>query len=156
MIGQIHDWRKLEEKIQEHCKARMARHAVFYHRFSDTRAAGNIIAAQPSDFLVLPQMGRTTFLEAKFSEVHESLRSCFADAVDVQQLASARLVVRAHREYLILFYSGVSQRTELWPGIYCAECRAQGKRLELDKRITVGPSLTEILDTHVLKLKKFL
>ena len=45
---------------------------------------------------------------------------------------------------------------ELWPGIYCAECRSQGKRLELDKRIVVGASLAEILDVHVLKLKKFL
>ena len=49
-----------------------------------------------------------------------------------------------------------AQLFELWPGIYCAECRSQGKRLELDKRIVVGPSLTEILDVHVLKLKKFL
>lgn len=152
----IKNWHALEAQILAHCKARMAHHAVFIHRLSDTRSAGTIIAAQPSDFIVLSQMGRTTFLEAKFSAGHDSLKACFSGSVSAQQLASARLVERAGRTYYFLFYSQPAQLFELWPGGYCAECRAQGKRLELDKRITVGPSLTEILDTHVLKLKKFL
>ena len=37
-------------------------------------------------------MGRATFLEAKFSAGHDSLRSCFSGSVSAQQLASARLV----------------------------------------------------------------
>lgn len=152
----ITNWRALESAVLTHCKSRMAHHAVFIHRFSDTRSAGNYIAEQPSDFLVLAQQARATFLEVKFSAGHDSLRACFSGAVSAQQLASARLVERAHRIYQFLFYSQPSKMFELWPGGYCAECRAQGKRLELDKRIVVGPSLTEILDTHVLKLKKFL
>lgn len=152
----IKNWHALEDQILAHCKARMAHHAVFIHRLSDTRSAGTIIAAQPSDYLILPQMGRATFLEAKFSAGHDSLRSCFSGSVSAQQLASARLVERANRTYLFLFYSQPAQMFELWPGIYCAECRSQGKRLELDKRIVVGASLAEILDVHVLKLKKFL
>lgn len=152
----IPNWRALESAIMAHCKTRMAHHSIFAHRFSDTRSAGNYIAEQPSDFIVLSQMGRATFLEAKFSAGHDSLRSCFSGSVSAQQLASARLVERANRTYLFLFYSQPAQLFELWPGGYCAECRSQGKRLELDKRIVVGPSLTEILDTHVLKLKKFL
>jgi hypothetical protein len=152
----IKSWKNLESDILSHCKKRMAHHAVFIHRLSDTRAAGAYIAAQPSDFLVLPQVGRTTFLEAKFSEAHESLRSCFASAVDGQQLASARLVERANRTYNILFYSGVSGVAELWSGLYCAECRAQGKRLDLSRRLAVCSSLTEMLDLHVLRLRKFL
>ena len=151
----IKNWHALEDAIMAHCKARMAHHAVFVHRLSDTRSAGNIIAAQPADFLVLPQMGRSTFLEAKFSAGHDSLRACFGGSVSGQQLASARLVERAGRSYYFLFHSQPAQLFELWPGGYCAECRAQGKRLELDKRLVVGPSLTEILDTQVLKLKKF-
>ena len=152
----IKNWHALEEQILAHCKARMAHHSIFVHRFSDTRAAGNMIAAQPADFLILSQQGRATFLEAKFSAGHDSLRSCFSGSVSAQQLASARLVERANRTYLFLFYSQPAQLFELWPGGYCTECRAQGKRLELDKRIVVGPSLTDILDVHVLKLKKFL
>ena len=152
----IPNWKALEAAVLTHCKARMAHYAVFAHRFSDTRSAGNYIAEQPADFLILSQQGRATFLEAKFSAGHDSLRSCFSGSVSAQQLASARLVERANRTYLFLFYSQPAQLFELWPGGYCAECRAQGKRLELDKRVVVGPSLTEILDTHVLKLKKFL
>ena len=152
----IKNWRALESSVMAHCKARMVHHAVFIHRFSDTRSAGNYIAEQPADFLVLAQQARATFLEVKFSAGHDSLRSCFSGSVSAQQLASARLVERANRTYLVLFYSQPAQLFELWPGGYCAECRSQCKRLELDKRIVVGPSLTEILDTHVLKLKKFL
>ena len=146
----------LEGQLLAPRKARMPHHPVFLHRLSDTRSAGTIIVAQPSDFIVLPQTGRATFLEAKFSAGHDSLRSCFSGSVSAQQLASARLVERAGRPYYFLFYSQPAQLCELWPGGYCTECRAQGKRLELDKRIVVGHSLTEILDTHVLKLKKFL
>lgn len=151
----INTWKRLEDAILDHGRERMRHYSVFIHRFSDTRSAGNYIPEQPSDFLVLPQMGRTLFLEAKFSEAHESLRSCFAGSVKAQQLASARLVHRAGRDYRVLFFANTSQSMEIWDGLYLAECRSQGIRLDLAKRLVVGSSLEQLLDLHILKLRKF-
>jgi hypothetical protein len=151
----ITHWKKLEDSIQDHAKERMAHYGVFLHRFYDTRTAGTLMPQQPADFLVLPQTGRTIFLEAKFSEAHDSLCQCFSDAVKSHQLASARLVTRAKADYRVLFYSGLSGLVELWDGLYLAEQRAQGKRLKLMLRLHHGFSLTEALDAHVLRLIKY-
>jgi hypothetical protein len=151
----INTWKSLEDEVYAHGKERMRHHGVFIHRFSDTRSAGNYIQSQPSDFLVLAQTGRAVFLEAKFSEAHESLRSCFAGSVSAQQLASARLVSRAGQDYRVLFFAKVSQSAELWDGTYLAECRSQGVRLDLAKRLVVGANLKQLLDTYVLRLRKF-
>jgi hypothetical protein len=75
-------------------------------------------------------------LEAKFSEVHESLRSCFAGSVKSHQLASARIWTRAQASYLVIFYSKMSGLVEVWDGLYLADCRSRGERLSLDRRRT--------------------
>lgn len=151
----VNTWKRLEEAIMEQGRERMKHYGVFIHRLYDTRSASVYLPPQPSDFIVLPHQGRTTFLEAKFSESHESLRSCFSSSVDGQQLAAARLIERAKRDYRVLFFSKVSQTAELWHGGYLAECRSAGLRLDLTKRLVVSNNLTELLDVHILKLRKF-
>lgn len=155
MSAKITRWERLEEAIQEHCKARMVHYGVLIHRFYDTKAARTLLPAQPADFLILPQTGKTIFLEAKFSEAHESLRGCFRGAMKAHQLASARLVHRAKRDYRVLFYSGLSGLTELWDGLYLAEQWAAGEKPNCTFRVAHGFDLAEVLDRHVLRLIKY-
>jgi hypothetical protein len=114
---------------------RTRKHKFFYHRFYDTRSAGNFLPEQPSDFLCINR-GRAHFIEAKFSEKHDSLKSCFASNVKKSQLASAFLIKRAMSNYWILFYSSTSQLFEVWDGGYCRERSKLGKPLELSERKT--------------------
>ena len=129
----INTWQDLERVIENFLKERQKTMPLFFHRFYDTRSSGNYLPSQPSDFLVIHN-GKTHFIEAKFSEVHESLRSGFANAVRAEQTASARLVKRAGANYVFLFYSKVANHFEVWDGKYAAERRSQGRYLELSRR----------------------
>jgi hypothetical protein len=148
----INNWKDLEDEVADYLRALQKHYPIFFHRFPDSRAAGNLIADQPSDFLVASKGHGLTLLEAKFSEVHDTLRSCFAGAVSAGQLASARLAYRAGQRYLILFHSSCAKRFELWPGDYCAGQRGLGQALKLDRRIVVGPELGPILEDYVAVL----
>jgi hypothetical protein len=148
----ITTWKQLEDEISNYMKALQRNYPIFFHRFPDSRAAGNLISDQPSDFLVASKGHGLTLLEAKFSEVHDTLRACFAGAVSANQLASARLAHRAGQRYLILFYSSCSGHFELWPGDYCAGQRSLGQPLKLDRRIVVADSLGPLLEDHVAAL----
>ena len=148
-MSRITDWKGLEDAVSSYMKALQRAYPIFFHRFADSRAAGNLIADQPSDFLVAAKGQGMTLLEAKFSEVHDTLRSCFSGAVTANQLASARLAHRAGQRYLILFYSSCAGQFELWPGDYCAGQRSLGQPLKLDRRIITGPEIGPVLEDHV-------
>ena len=151
---EIKNWRDFEAQVYAHGQSLMRHYGVFIHRFSDSRAAGNLVAQQPADFLVLGHTGRPTLLELKFSEAHESLRQCFSAMVKPHQLASARLVSRARGEYQVLFYSKPAQQLEMWDGLYLAECKAAGQVLELNRRLLLRDGLAAALDMHTFKLRK--
>lgn len=129
----INSWQDLEKAIEKFLKEKQRTMPLFFHRFYDTRSAGNYLPGQPSDFLVIHN-GKTHFIEAKFSEVHDSLKSTFSNAVSATQTASARLVKRAGANYVFLFYSAASKNFEVWDGKYASECRSRGKPLELPRR----------------------
>jgi hypothetical protein len=129
----IDSWQKLEDEIGVVLKEKQRVSQTFFQRFYDTKSAGNTMPNQPSDFLAIYK-GSTHYIEAKFSAVNDSLRSCFASAVDANQIASARLAHRAGARYWIVFYSLPSKHFEVWPGLYCAERRAAGKPLDLSQR----------------------
>jgi hypothetical protein len=148
----IKDWKGLEDAIANYMKSLQRAYPIFFHRFPDSRAAGNLIAEQPSDFLICSKGQGATFLEAKFSEVHDTLRASFSGSVTAGQLASARLVHRAGQRYLILFHSSCANRFELWPGDYCAGQRSLGQPLKLENRIAVTDTLGPILEDHVAVL----
>jgi hypothetical protein len=131
-VSTIGDWVALEDEVESVLKALQRLHPVAYLRLYDSKSAGNLIPAQPSDFIASHKGTSGTkllFIEAKFSEVHESLYSCFSNNVGAGQLASARIWTRAGAYYIFLFYSNVSGLVEVWEGVHCAECRSSGSRL---------------------------
>ena len=129
----ITSWETLESEIQTFLEARQRIGKTMYHRFYDTHAAGNFLPGQPADFMVVNN-GKLHFIEAKFSEVHDSLKSCFSGAVRANQTAAAHLAVRAGANYVFLFYSAKSDMFELWDGEYLFQQRSKGQRLHLDSR----------------------
>jgi hypothetical protein len=129
----IKSWQSLEDEIQQFLVARQRIGKTMFHRFYDTRSAGNFMPGQPADFLVINN-SKTYFIEAKFSEVHESLKSCFSGAVSGNQTASAHMADRAGATYVFLFYSQKADLFELWDGEYCFQQRSKGQRLHLGAR----------------------
>lgn len=132
-MAKITSWEELEKAVQDELVLAQQCNPVAWHRLTDTKAAGNIVARQPSDFIAC-HLGNTVLIEAKFSEAHDSLRGCFSNAVKSHQLASARIWTRAKARYIVLFHSSLSGITEVWEGLYAAECRAKGAKLSLDER----------------------
>ncbi|NCC34978.1 MAG: hypothetical protein EOM24_23655 [Chloroflexia bacterium] len=152
----IKTWKALEDEIWSSLQDYQRHLHLLAHRFWDSRTAGNLMPDQPADFMAIhTREGKTRviFIEAKFSEVHDSLRACFAGSVRPNQLASARLARRAGAQYLFVFYSQVVNRFEVWDGQYCAERRALGKPLELPCR-TLCDSLEEVIETHALRIER--
>lgn len=141
----INTWQAFEAAIRKELEEKKRGSRLAYHRFYDTKSAQGVLPAQPADFLVTFS-GTPSLIEAKHSQVHDSLRSCFSSAVDVQQLASARVWTRARAGYFIFFYSLPSKNIEVWDGLYCADRRSLGKPLELVKRKIYG-TVKEALET---------
>jgi hypothetical protein len=133
VTGSITTWKGLEDALEVLFVERMRSHPFFFHRFYDTRSAGNFLPGQPADFLCVNR-GRVHFIEAKFSEKHDSLRNCFAGHVRKNQLASAFLVKRALGSYWLLFHSSKSGVFEIWDGAYCREQHRLGKPLNIAER----------------------
>ena len=126
-------WENLETEIRAELVSAQETRPLVWHRFVDSKAAGNVVARQPADFLAC-YIGKTVLIEAKFSEAHESLRSCLAGAVKPHQLASARIWTRAGAKYIVLFHSKLSGISEVWDGLYLSECKSKGVKLSLDQR----------------------
>lgn len=127
-MNKVDEWVSLENEIEAVLKGLQRTSPVAYQRFYDTKSAGNALPSQPADFLAAYK-GKSVFIEAKFSEVHTSLYSCFSDNVPPQQLASARIWGRAGVKYIFLFYSSVNYAVEVWDGVSCADARTRGARL---------------------------
>lgn len=125
-------WKQLENSVWAELKELVSFLPALPHRFYDSRSAGAAMPSQPADFLLILD-GAPIFIECKFSEKHGSLRGCFSNNVDNQQIASAKLAIRAGATYYVLFAS--KSYVELWPGQYLVEQREAGKRLDLSERL---------------------
>lgn len=98
-------------------------HLVAVQRFSDTGAAGSVVAEQPSDYLVglpegcinLHKGHRLMFLEVKASEKHATLQK--AAVKPSQRGAVARFRYLLNIPYLILFWDTQRGVLQLWDGI---------------------------------------
>jgi len=143
----IKRWEGLEAAIQAELVEAQTSNRLAWFRFYDTKSAGSLLPQQPADFQAC-FLGKAIMIEAKFSEVHESLKSCFAGSVKSHQLASARIWTRAQAVYLVVFYSGLSGLVEVWDGLYLSECRSKGERLSLDRRRTYT-SVAEALGKEI-------
>lgn len=135
MIAKVHltHYTDLENAVQEVLVEITRKRPAMWGRFYDTKSAGNMIPNQPSDFWLVHK-GKMIFIEAKFSEVAESLSNVFSKAVSDNQIASSRLAKRAGGSYWVVFYSSLAKQYEVWPGPPLADCRSFGKRLELKAR----------------------
>lgn len=151
-MAEIRNAKALESTIKANLVERQKKQPILVERILDSAAAGNLVARAPADFYVL-HSSRFSYIEAKFSETAETLRSTFANAVKSHQLASARLAARAGGFYWIVFYSSVSKRFELWDGLYCANQRAKGSPLAIVERKLVADKLDTILDRILLTPK---
>ncbi len=144
----IKHWAELEDAIEEILSELQKKKKLAYLRLYDTKSAGDYLPQQPADFLIT-YSGFTTLLEAKFSEVHDSLAQCFSNAAKPNQTASAHIWSRAGAKYFFLFYPKLSNgKVELWDGAYCAHCRANGRRLDRNRR-QVRDSVEEAIKTAI-------
>lgn len=125
----ITSWEKLESASQALLADWQRTRQLFFHRFYDTKSAGNLLPAQPADFLVT-YLGYTVYVDTKFSAKSDSLRACFSSNVKSHQTAAAKLARRAGAGYWFLFYSRPARQFELWDGLYCMERRHLGRPLE--------------------------
>jgi hypothetical protein len=125
-------WKKFENDVQKHFLERMETEPMIYHRFYDTASAQGFLPVQPGDHLVVYR-GVPILIETKFSEKHESLRSCFSSHVPDEQMGSHRLWTRAGAITLLAFRGPNGH--ELWDGAYLADCRTHGRRLDKSERL---------------------
>ena len=141
----ISTWKRLEEGIWTHLQDTQSKQQAFVHRFYDSASAGNLLPIQPADFLLIRE-GVSCFIEAKFSERHQTLVSCFSGSVKQHQLTSAYLTNRAGCRYRILFYSLSAGRAEVWDGLMCYERRQESKRLRREEALAVFDTVQEAMD----------
>lgn len=116
---------KLFEKELEACfRILKEQFLLGWHRLPDTGAAGgNIIQAQPSDYLLMLPPGsrvfgdgqRVVFLEAKASEKKGSLTRAAMQPSQRSAVALYSGVLRL--PYLIFFYDAQDGALEVWEGV---------------------------------------
>lgn len=88
-------------------------HGFRYHKFVDSHAAGNLVASQPSDYLVA--LGsQMAFVEAKASAVETKLQKAMIRPA--QRGAAIMYGQMLGVPYYILFYSEVTQEVTLYNG----------------------------------------
>lgn len=105
------DGRWLEQDLQDALHEYCAEKPGFWHRFPDTRAARNFIAAQPADFLwAVP--GGALLVEAKSTVVSARLK----ELLDPNQIAKHRLWHRAGHESVFIYGDRALDVLEAWDG----------------------------------------
>lgn len=88
-------------------------HGFRYHKFVDSHAAGNLVASQPSDYLVA--LGsQMSFVEAKASAKANRLQKAMIRPA--QRGAAIMYGQMLQVPYYILFYSEVTQQVTLYNG----------------------------------------
>lgn len=112
-----------EGEIQKVFNILKKAHCLGWHRLSDTAAAGSVVAAQPSDYLVgLPPGSRSPllsqrlmFVEVKASEVETKLGKAMLRPAQRGAIHYFRLMLDI--PYLVLFWSASTGRIQMWDGL---------------------------------------
>jgi len=113
---------EFENTVKDILKELQAKHPLFWHPFADSKAAGRLIAAQPSDFLVGTAIAGMTLLEVKASCEKPSLTKCYKSHIRPSQVGMAKKWIRAGHPSLFLFYCEIDATVELWDGQYVTDC----------------------------------
>jgi hypothetical protein len=123
-----------EGEMTEVFKQLKAQYLVGWHRLTDTGAAGSVVSAQPSDYILgLPPGAETgldgqrmMFLEIKASEVHHKLAKAMVRPSQRGAIGTFRYMLGI--PYFILFWDTQLGVLQLWDGI-----AIQGEK-NIDKR----------------------
>ncbi len=121
---------EFEASVQDALKNLQAKHPLFWHRFLDSKSAGRLVAAQPSDFLVGSLYTPMHLLEAKASCEKQSLASC-TSYIRPSQVGMHKKWHRAGKPSLFIFYCEIDNRVELWDGKYVTDCISEKKRMNI-------------------------
>ena len=134
-----------EDKVRDALKEIQQAKPATFHRFTDSKAAKTIVAAQPGDhMLLIPD--KAVLIEEKASTKHESVRSCLT-MIDTLQIAFHRKWHRAGHPSIVIFYSDLTDRIELWDGTLVAKHRVAGKRMGINDNPIAVCHLRTLTDT---------
>lgn len=117
-IGKI-----FENEFSKVLKLLKETHLVASHKLTDTGSAGNVVSAQPSDYLMgLPPGSkvplndqRLFFVEVKASEKHATLGKAMMRPAQRGAIAQYRYLLDL--PYLVFFWDAVGGRIQLWDGV---------------------------------------
>lgn len=112
------------KNMQEHM-------GLYYHRFIDSKAAGNLVADQPADFMLKTKKG-AFLIEVKASRRHKSLIGGLSSLMRKEQAVHLRMWDRADGDSLVIFINVPSGHVEIWEGYYVGLHRSKGQRLKED------------------------
>lgn len=112
-----------EKEIVEVFKLLKAQYLVGWHRLTDTGAAGSLVSAQPSDYIIALPPGssnlleeqRMMFLEVKASEEHHTLGKAMVRPSQRGAILTFRYLLKI--PYLILFWDAQRGTLQLWDGM---------------------------------------
>jgi len=89
-----------------------------FKKITDTKQAGNLIKSVPADFeLRVPASGKTSYtflIEAKASDVHETIRGSFRSFVKSHIPVLVRKEIRGGSLAFVMFYSTLTGDIEIW------------------------------------------
>lgn len=127
MADNIGTW--FEGKLKEALETIQYTHkSAMYHRFPDSKAARNYLQKQPGDYLLLIE-GLPILIEAKCSEVHDSLRAGFSSMFEKPQATQHFLWQRGGGRSWVVFCNRNTEQVEFWDSAYLHQLRVQGKRI---------------------------
>lgn len=115
-IGKI-----FERELQAVLRSLKESHLLGWHRLTDTGAAGSIVQAQPSDYLIALPFGsrglfgqRLIFMEAKASLKKRSLTKQAMQPAQRGAIQFYRELLRL--PYLVFFYAAERGALQIWDG----------------------------------------
>jgi len=117
-----------EKELKEIFKELIATYPFFWHQFLDSKSAGRLVTAQPSDFLISSKLSGVCLLEAKASTIKKSLSNCAKTHIRPSQVGMHKKWHRAGNKSLFIFYSMNENNVELWDGEYITSCISNNKK----------------------------
>lgn len=145
-----------EGEVETALKEIQATQAAMWHRFTDSKAARNLVKAQPGDHMLII-WGIPILIEEKCSIKYDSLRKGFSALWPKKQAAKHRLWHRAGGPSLIIFCDydqAVAldfHRVEIWKGEPLARARSTGSPISKHIKPEVE-GVVNTLEQDILKV----
>ena len=147
-----------EHQVEEVLKEIQATRPAMWHRFTDSKAAQNLVKAQPGDHMLIMR-GVPFLIEEKCSLKHNSLRSGFSSLWSKKQASKHLLWRRAGAPSMVIFCNYASDVPEdlmgvdIWDGGVLAKIRCSGR--QIPKTVNPwGACRVETLETNLYAIMK--